>query len=239
MNKQLITLVALVAIPAFSFAQTADEVIDKHVAALGGADKIAAIKTMEQEQTMSVQGMDITAKAAYVVGKSIRNDVSVMGQQITNVVDGDKGWTINPLAGGTTAQDLPADAMKMAKGTTEPNLFQLAYLKTNKYPYELVGKEKQNGKDVYNLKVTRPEGLFNYFIDAATYQLTGFKGTVDMQGQKVETTGNYSDYKAVEGIMMPFTSEITAPGMPGTITAKLTKITFNPTVDPSIFAKPK
>lgn len=239
MKKQLIALVALVAIPAFSFAQTADEVLAKHVAALGGADKIAAVKTMQYEQTMSVQGMDIMAKAAYVVGKSVRSDVSVMGQQITNVVDGDKGWIINPMAGGTTAQDMPADAMKMAKGTTEPNMFQLAYLRTNKYPYELVGKEKQNDKEVYNLKVTRPEGAFNYFVDAATYQLLGFKGAVDMQGQKVETTGKYSDYKEVEGVMVPFTSDITAPGMPGTITAKLTKVTFNPTIDPSIFSKPK
>lgn len=238
MKKQLITLVALVAIPAFSFAQTADEVLSKHVAAMGGADKIAAIKTMEYEQTMSVRGMNVTAKAVYVVGKSVRSDVSVMGQQITNVVDGDEGWMINPMAGGTTAQDLPAEAMKMAKGTTEPNMLQLAYLKTNKYPYELVGKEKQKDKDVYNIKVTRPEGEFNYFVDAATYQLVGFKGTVDMQGQKIETTGAYSDYKEVEGIMVPFTSEITAPGMPGTITAKLTKVTFNSTVDPAIFDKP-
>lgn len=239
MKKQLITLVALVAIPAFSLAQTADEVIDKHVAALGGADKIAAIKTMEYEQTMSVQGMDITAKAAYVVGKSVRNDVSVMGQQITNVIDGEKGWTINPMSGGTTAQDLPEDAMKKVKGTTEPNMFQLAYLKANKYPYELVGKEKQNDKDVYNLKVTRPEGAFNYFIDAATYRLLGFKGTVEMQGQTAQTTGAYSDYKEVEGISIPYTWDITAPGMPGTITAKLTKVTFNSTIDPVIFSKPK
>jgi hypothetical protein len=239
MKKQLITLVALVALPAFSFAQTADEVLTKHVTALGGADKIAAIKTMEYEQTMSVQGMDITSKAAYVVGKSVRNDVSVMGQQITNVIDGDKGWIINPMSGGTTAQDMPADAMKMAKSTTEPNMFQLAYLKTNKYPYELVGKEKQNDKDVYNLKVTRPEGAFNYFVDAATYQLLGFKGAVDVQGQKVETTGKYSDYKEVEGIMVPFTSDITAPMMPGTVTTKLTKVTFNSAIDPTIFNKPK
>jgi len=239
MRKQLITLVALVMIPAFSFAQTADEVLSKHVAALGGAAKIAAIKTIEQEQTMSVQGMNITAKAAYVVGKSTRSDVSVMGQQITSVIDGDKGWMINPMMGGTTAKDLSADEMKMAKGTTEPNMLQLAYLKTNKYPYELVGKEKQGDKDVFNLKVTRPEGAFNYFIDAVTYRLLGFKGAVDIQGQKGETTGTYSDYKEVEGIMVPFTSEITAPGMPGTITAKLTKVTFNSTIDPAVFNKPK
>lgn len=92
---------------------------------------------------------------------------------------------------------------------------------------------------MFNLKVPRPEGTFNYFVDAATYQLTGFKGAVNIQGQPGETTGSYSDFKEVEGITLPFTSGITAPGMPGTITTKLTKVTFNQTIDPSIFNKPK
>ena len=239
MKKQLITLVALVAIPALSFAQTADEIITKHVAALGGADKIAAIKTMEYEQTMSVQGMDLTAKTSYVLGKSVRNDISVMGQQITNVVDGETGWMVNPMAGGSAPQDMPAEALKAAKGTTEPGMFQLAYLKANKYPYELVGKEKYNGKDAFNLKVTRPEGAYNYYVDAGNYQLLGTKGTISAQGQQVETTAMYSDYKPVDGVNVPYTSELTIPGAPGSVSAKITKVTVNGAIDPSIFSKPK
>ena len=79
MRKQLITLLALVAIPALTFAQTADEVLDKHIAAMGGPDKLAALKTMDFEQSMSIQGMELTSKSTYVVGKSFRNDISFMG----------------------------------------------------------------------------------------------------------------------------------------------------------------
>lgn len=238
MKKQLIALVAMIAIPALSFAQTADEVLDKHVTALGGADKIAALKTMDFEQSMSIQGMELTSKSTYVVGKSFRNDISVMGQQITNVFDGDKGWMINPMAGGTTAQDMPAEALKAAKSTTEPPMFHLAYAKINKYPYELTGKEKYNGKDAFAIKLTRPEGVFSYYVDAANYLLLGMKGTVSMQGQQAETTANYSDYKPVDGLTIPYTSEVTAPQIPGAITAKLTKVNLNGTVDPTIFNKP-
>ncbi|MBD2753446.1 LolA-like protein [Spirosoma validum] len=239
MRKQLITFVALVAIPALSFAQTADEVITKHVAALGGADKIAAIKTLEYEQTMSIQGMDLTSKSTFIVGKSMRSDISVMGQQITNVIDGDKGWMINPMMGGNTPQDMPAEALKSIKSATEPPMFQLAYAKSDKIPYELAGKEKFDGKDVFTIKTTRPEGTFNYYVDASSYQLLGFKGTVSMGGQQGETTAKFSDYKAVDGVNIPYSSEITAPGAPGTITAKLTKVSVNGTVDQTIFAKPK
>ncbi|GAB3893668.1 LolA-like protein [Spirosoma agri] len=239
MRKQLITLVALVAIPALTFAQTADEVINKHIAALGGADKVAAVKTMDFEQSMSLQGMELTSKSTFVIGKSFRNDISVMGQQITNVIDGDKGWMVNPMAGGTAAQDMPADALKAAKSATEPPMFQLAYAKANKLPYELVGKEKYNNKDAFNIKLTRPEGVFNYFVDAANYQLLGMKGMVNMGGQQSETSATYSDYKPVDGLSVPYTSEVTAPQIPGSITAKITKINVNGTIDPSVFNKPK
>lgn len=241
MKKQLITLFALAAIPTLSLAQTADEILDKHVAALGGADKVAGLKTMDLEQTMSVMGMDMTSKSTYIVGKSVRNDISVMGQQITNVVNGDSGWMINPMAGGSTAQDLPADAVKMAKSTTEPQALQLAYLKTDKVPYELVGKEKYGDKDAFNLKVTRPEGVYNYYVDAANYQLLGYKANVSMGGQSGETTAKFSNYKSVDGINLPYTSEVTSPMVPGgaSITATTTKVTLNSTVDPSVFAKPK
>ena len=235
MKKQLITLVAFVAIPALSFSQTADEIIDKNVVALGGADKIATIKTMELEQSMSVMGTDLTAKNTYIVGKSMRSDVSVMGQQITTVVDGDKGWAINPMQGGSSAQDMPADAMKAAKNMTEPQMLQLAYVKADKYPYELVGKEKFNGKDAFNLKVTRPEGAFNYFVDPTTYQLIGLKGT----GPQGEVSATFSDYKAQDGLTIPYASEITSPMAPAPITAKVTKFSVNGTVDPMIFNKPK
>lgn len=239
MKKRMIALVALVAAPLFSFAQTADEVINKHIAALGGADKIAAVKTMELDQTMSVMGMEMTAKNTYVVGKSSRNDVTVMGSQITTVVDGDKGWAVNPMMGSASAQALPAEAVKAAKGQTEPSFFQVATAKTNKYPYELAGREKQYGKDVFAVKVTRPEGVFTYYIDANSYLLLGSKGSVSAQGQQVDLSAAYSDYKAVDGLTLPYTSEITAPGAPGPITAKVTKVTINPTVDPTIFAMPK
>jgi len=234
MKKQLITLIALVAIPALSFAQTADEIINKHVTALGGADKIAAIKTMNVEQNMSIMGNDLTAKSVYVVGKSMRSDVSVMGSEITTVFNGDKGWMINPMQGGTTATDMPAEAMKAAKTSTQPQMMPLAYVKADGYPVSLVGKEQFNGKDAFNLKVDRPEGAFNYFVDAGTYQLLGMKGN-SPQG---EISATFSDYQTVDGLTIPYGSEITSPMAPAPISGKITKMTINGPVDEKIFAKP-
>ncbi|GAB3567176.1 hypothetical protein GCM10027578_17520 [Spirosoma luteolum] len=238
MKRQLSTLVALLGLATASLAQTADDIVNKHVAALGGADKIAAVKTAEYEQTMSVQGMEFKAKTVAIVGKSSRSDISVMGQTITQVIDGDKGWAINPMQGGTKAEDLPADMVKLQKSTTEPSGMQLAYAKQNKLPYALVGKEKLNGKDVYNISVTRPEGIYNYYLDATTYQLLSSKSRLTVQGQPVEGSAVFSNYKTVDGLTLPYTLAITGAGMPGTITATVTKLTLNGTINPSVFAKP-
>lgn len=239
MKKQLITLVALVAIPAFSFAQTAQEVIDKNVAAIGGADKIASVKSIQYNQGMNIMGMDLTGKSTIVVGQSLRNDISVMGQQITTVVDGDKGWAINPMQGGTAPQALPEEQVKMQKGNANVIGTDLAIAKAKNFPAELVGKEKMDGKDVYNLKVTRPEGVANYYVDASTNQLLGMKTTVNVQGQSGEVKVKYGNYKTVDGLTIPTTLELENPAMPGPMTMTLSNIVFNPTVDSTIFAMPK
>ncbi|MFD2574179.1 outer membrane lipoprotein carrier protein LolA [Spirosoma soli] len=239
MKKQLINLVALLAIPAFTFAQTANDILDKNIAAIGGADKIDAIKTVQYDQNMSIMGMDMTGKSSVVVGQSARTDISAMGQQITNVVDGDKGWSINPMAGGSGAQALPEDQVKQQKGNAYVIGTELATAKSKKYPVELVGKEKLNDKDVFNLKVTRPEGVINYFVDAATYQLAGAKATVSMQGQSGEISTRYANYKDTQGLQLPSTVEISSPAMPGPITLTVSNVVFNGKIDPAIFEMPK
>ncbi|RIV17562.1 DUF4292 domain-containing protein [Fibrisoma montanum] len=239
MKKQLIALFAFVAIPAATFAQTADDVLTKHIAALGGQDKINAVKTAQYEQTMSVMGQELTAKTAVVVGKSSRSDLSIMGQQITNVVDGDKGWAVNPMMGGTTPKEMTPEEVKLSKANSQILGTQLAYLKQNKYPYELVGKEKRNDKDVFNIKVSQPEGTYNYYIDANTYQLLGSKALINAQGQQAEAIATYSDFKQVDGLTVPFTAEISSANLPAPVVAKMTKLTLNAPIDPAIFALPK
>ncbi|MBD2702414.1 DUF4292 domain-containing protein [Spirosoma sp. BT702] len=239
MKKQLITFVALVALPVLTFAQTADEIIEKNIAATGGADKIAAVKTFQFDQSISIMGMDMTGKSTVVVDKSIRNDVTVMGQQMTTVVDGDKGWTINPMQGGTSPQPLPDDQLKTQKGNMHLFGTDLFVAKDKKYPIEFVGKEKLGDKDVFNLKVTRPEGVANYFIDATTYQIAGMNAKVTLQGQTSDIKIKYGNYKPMEGLNLPTSLDLENPSMPGPLTITVSNVVFNPKVDPAIFAMPK
>ncbi len=239
MNTKIWLLAAAVTLTTTTFAQTATEVVDKHIAAVGGADNINALKSVEYDQAISIMGMDLTGKTTVVVNKAARTQVEVMGSDIITVIDGDKGWTINPMQGGTTPQELSTEQLNMQKNTTEVTGLQLAYAKMANAPMELVGKEKMDGKDVFNIKVTRPEAVANYYLDADTYQLVSAKASMTIQGQTQEAITKFSNFKTENGLTLPYTIDLSSPALPGPMTITIKKMTANPTVDPTIFAMPK
>ena len=77
-------------------AQTTEEILAKHEAAMGSPEKWASIKSAIVKNKFSVQGMDIESKTSLLVGKAFRTEVEVMGNKIITAVDGDKGWMIRP-----------------------------------------------------------------------------------------------------------------------------------------------
>jgi hypothetical protein len=234
-NKLLAaTLAAFVTFGAY--AQTVDEIVDKHVAALGGMDKLNGVKNVVLDRSLSVQGMDIPNITTIVVGKSMRSETTVMGNSMVQVVDGTSGWMVRPvmMQGTGEPEDMPEEALKQTVGQLNP-FGTLVNYKTNGSKVELVGKEKVDKKDVYHLKVTTKEGqTVDEYLDATTYLVSKVKTM--MNGQEGEIL--FSDYKEVNGVKFPNTMEIVGGPM-GALTFVTNKITVNAPVDEAIFKKPK
>jgi hypothetical protein len=232
-NKLLATTMA-VCFSIGAYAQTVDEIVDKHVAAIGGMDKLSGVKTLYTERSLSVQGMAIPSKSTVMVGKAMRTESSVMGNSMVQVVDGTTGWMIRPaMMGGTgDPEDMPADQVKQQLGQLDP-FGPLVNYKAKGNKVELVGKEKVDGKDAYHLKVTTKEGqTVEEFVDANTYLVSKIK--MAMNGQTGEIM--LSDYKDKDGIKFPNTMEMNSPQ--GALTFTTEKITVNGPVDEAIFKKP-
>lgn len=222
-----------------SFAQTADEIITKHIEAMGGAEKWKNIKSMQMNNKFSVQGMDIESKTIIVAGKSLRTDVSVMGQEIITAVDGETGWMQRPaMMGGTgEPEDMPGALIKETLKQTNLGGSLLNY-KEKGSTIDLVGKEKLDGADVYHLKLTEKNGdITNLFVSASTYYTLKSAGKRNVQGQDIDAEVNFSNFKQVDGLTLPFTMETPSP-MGGTMTIETESIKLNPTVDETIFKKP-
>lgn len=217
-----------------SYGQTVDEIMAKHVEALGGAEKLKSVKSLVTERSISVQGMELPNTTTILVGKGMRNETSVMGNSMIQAVEGDKGWWIRPaMMGGTgEPEDMPAEMVKTSATQMNPFATVIDY-KSNGDKVELVGKEQLDKKDVYHLKVTTKDGkVSDQYIDANTYMVTKVKS----KGEEGESEVLFSDYKTVDGIKFPHTMDMTNPQMSMSMTTS--KIVVNGPVDESIFKRP-
>jgi outer membrane lipoprotein-sorting protein len=216
-------------------ASTADEIINKHIEAIGGKDKLQQIKTLYMETTTQVMGSEGPSTVNVVSGVGYKIVSEVNGQTYIQVFTDKGGWQVNPYAGATTPTALPDDLYKQGKSRMDATglLFNYA-AKGNKV--ELLGKE---GND-YKLKVTSKDSTeTTIFIDGTTYYITKLLASASMMGQTMEVSSTFSNFKKGDlGLVYPYAIEISYGGQ-FNITTTVNKIEINKTIDPAIFEMPK
>jgi hypothetical protein len=227
-------LLALAAITASSmYGQTVDEVISKHVDAIGGKDKLSQLKSLYTENSMDVMGNAVTQKEYLLEGKGFKSEVEFNGSNIIQCVTDKGGWMINPMMGSTDAQAIPDAAFKSSK----PMIYvggALTDYSTKGYKAELLGKEGEN----FKIKVTADGNETYYFIDSKTYYLTKSIMKGEAMGQAVEVTTTYSDHKKTDfGVVLPYTKSVDM-GMFQYV-QKIDKVEVNKAIDAKIFEMPK
>jgi len=232
-----VALLAVVSMLAITVqAQTADEIVNKAIDAIGGKDKISTIKTVYSEYDMEIMGNTASGQSYLVNGTGFRNEVDFGGQKIIQVYTDKGGWSINPLQGQTTAEAMPEDQAKAGKGQLDVGgpLFNYA-AKGSKV--ELVGKEDVNGVSAHKLKLTTKDSAaeITYLIDPTTFYVLKAYNKTSVNGQQVETVASFSNYKKTDfGYVMPGTTELVLPqGITLNITSK--KVEINKEIDPKIF----
>src|SRR5947207_433186 len=116
MVKRLFVL--LLATSGFSSvrAQTADEIVNKYVDAIGGKAKLEQIKTAYISGTTQMMGNGAQSTTSIVEGKGFRLEYEANGQKVIQVFTDKGGWQINPMMGSTTPQPIPEEMYKGSRG---------------------------------------------------------------------------------------------------------------------------
>lgn len=224
---------ALVASTALR-AQTADEIVNKYVDALGGKKVISGITSLVIESSVNVMGTDAPSKTYILPGKGFKSETDFNGSMIVNCVTDKRAWGMNPMAGQSTATALPEEQAKTMRGSMYIGGPLVDYASKG-YKVELAGKD---GSD-YKLKVTNAGGVnVTYYINTNTYLIDKSVANIEIQGQSVEISTSFSDYRKTDvGFMAPYKQAVSYPQF--TIDITNTKIEVNKTVDPAIFEMPK
>ena len=224
-----ILLSAAISVTMVASAQTADEVINKHIAAMGGADKLSSLKTVRMEGNLNTQGVEValTLTKKHLVG--MRVDMEIMGTSNYQIVNATKGWAFMPVMQQTEPQEMKPDQLKSAQGQLDLQGSLFNY-KQKGYTAEYVGPEKVDGKDAHKLKVVKEGRDVMYFVDATSGFILKTASKATIQGQEMDIQTTYADYKQTpDGFWFPFSSTTLQGPM------SFSKIEVNVLVDEKIF----
>jgi outer membrane lipoprotein-sorting protein len=220
---------------------TLDQIIQKHIDAEGGADKINAVQTMKATGTASLMGGQLEAPITVVVKRpsSMRLEMSIQGKSLIQAFDGTTAWMINPLMGSADPQKSNDEDTQSMKEDSDFVGGPLYDYKTKGNTVELIGKEDVEGSPAYKIKVTKKSGnVQNVYLDAQTFLTIRTTGRRKQMGQELDLEINHGNYKPVNGVMVPFSIDQKNAGK-SMMNFTLEKVEMNVPADDSIFSMPE
>ena len=237
MKMFLNILPLLVSIITFNslHAQTADEIVDRHIIAMGGKDKLARLNSVHMEMiSYDGSGKDRPASVTTVEGKAYISDSEMGGQKIKQVMTSKGGYVI---IGNQSPKSLTPEQLKQAESeiyVTSP--FYNYVAKGSKV--ELLGKELVGDINAFKLKLTNKSGVETiYFIDPADYYIIKSARTMDRGGKQVTISVTSADFrKTDEGFVFAYEVKTSVGAL--VVTTKISSIVINPQVDPNEYAMP-
>lgn len=219
-------------------AQTADSIIAKYIAQIGGMDKIQAVKTIRMTGKFTGGG----GFEAVTVDESKRpnmqrSEFRLQGMTGISAYDGKTGWKIEPWQGKKDAESLSEEEMKPYLESDFDDA--LLNYKQKNLKVEYVGMDEFEGTDAYKLKVTYPSGTVkHYFMDTDYYVPIKIETKRMIRGAEVEFETILGDYKEISGVYYAHSIENGAKGSPNKATVTIEKIEINVPLDDSRFLRP-
>lgn len=191
-----IVFVVLLLTVQFAQAQTMDEIINKHIEAMGGREKIITLSTAVMTGTFAAPGasaIHIITSKKHMVGSRI--DIEANGTNNYQVITPANGWIFTPVQGDKEPRPLVADQFKVGQVQLDLHGPFVNYKeKGNKVV--MAGKDTVNGSMCYKLQVTAPNGNVTvYAIDSRSYFIVKAITKMFQFGALEDVVTTYSDYK--------------------------------------------
>ena len=240
MKIKSLFFVAILLLPVLASAQTADEIVNKVLAARGGVARIKAVHSQRISGTINFgPGADGLFLVELERPGKMHIEVTVQGQTLVRSYDGKAtGWILNPFTENKTVQPMSAEDISNISDESDFDGPLVDYKQKGNL-IALVGKEDVDGKPAYRLKLTNKKGdMRNYFFDADTFRLIKWEGTRKVGDRDVPWESVFHDYREVDGLQFAFEIDSDAPGTGQAQKIIADKIEVNPEIDESHFGKP-
>jgi hypothetical protein len=243
-SRRLVMVVLVLGWARTASAQTADEIIEKYLTAIGGRAALGKLtsRSMTGTMTLSTPAGDVSGPIEFLneqPNKSrtlIRMDLTALGAGpmiFDQRFDGTSGYVLDTLRGN---RDITGNQLENMKNSSFPTPF-LSYKELGA-TVALGAKEKVGEREAYVLIFTPKSGsVARQFIDAESYLPIKSVLTINLpQVGDVEQTTEFSDYRDVDGVKVAFAVKATSAVQSSSVA--IAKVEHNVPIDAALFSKP-
>ena len=222
--------------PATSGTPPADQILDRYIQALGGAQRLAALTSYTAKGTSQLFGevqadpVEISAKAPNLLATLVHQREG----DLARTYDGRTAWVMLPL---TVVGEYSLNGSAFEGGKLDAQMAFPGGLKQFFNSWKVTYPATLDGKDVYVIQGTGANGFVaTFYFDKQTGLLTRMVRYAGSAMGRVPTQIDYSDYRAVAGVMMPY--KWTYGWVSGREEYSISEYQPNAAVDAAKFARP-
>ena len=170
---------------------TAENVVDKYITAIGGKDKVMAVKTTMMVANATIQGTPLVMTMKAAAPNKSSQEISVMGNTMQKTVfNGTTGYA------SSRGQKKDMTSEEIAKAKEESSLF-IDFTYTSG---ELLRIEPLEGKNAIVLKYKDSEVYYDMTSGLKVKEVKTSKGP---DGKEVKVPTVFADYKEANGVKFP------------------------------------
>jgi hypothetical protein len=225
-----------VANPATAGTPPADQILDKYIQALGGADALSKLTSFSAKGSSHLFG-EVKEDPAEIYAKSpnlLATTVHQAEGDMARTYDGRDAWVMLPL---TVVGQYQLNGSMLEGAKLDAQLAFPGGLKQFFSSWKVSYPSAIDGHPVYVLQANGANGLFaSFYFDKQTGLLTRMVRYATSAVGRVPTQIDYSDYRPVGGVMMAF--KWTYGWVSGQDEYTLSSVQPNAAVDAAKFARP-
>lgn len=219
MSKTFFAGALLVAALAFA----AEPLVDRWAAALGGRDKIAALKAVYREATLQVGSYQGTIKVWHTADGRYRKEEKVAAFSNTETFDGSKGMIQQGLTAARPMTDAELEVTRSKRFSNWNAIFFVLF------PDRHHGSVATKNENTLSFK---PDGGIEWQVELDPTTSLPKSMTHNEGGQTITVT--FESYETIDGIQ--FEKEIHRSGGGMNPVIRFTKTVINPPIDSSLFS---
>jgi hypothetical protein len=226
----------LAASGAMAAPPTVDEILARAVAARGGRDALAAVRTVRMTgRAVAGPGREAIIRREIARPGRIRTEFAFQGTTGVYIWDGSAGWRVSPLDGIFEPQPLPEEMAAMAAEQADID-GPLVDCQAKGHKVELVGRSDLAGGPADELRVTLKSGVVRrVWVDAGSGLVVKTASRRKVRGHEFDYEVLYGDYRETGGVRFARSIEIGAKDRPQRLRITVETVELNPPLDPGRF----